>query len=122
MNKKNAIKLFQDKKIRVKWDDEKEEYYFSIIDVIAVLTESDRSRKYWNDLKSKLEQEGSEVYDKIVRLKMVAEDGKKRNTDCFSTEDLLRVIQTIPSLKAEPFKLWLVEMGKERLDETADPE
>ena len=96
--------------------------YFSIVDVIEILTDASIPRRYWSDLKSKLKNEGSEVYEKIVRLKMTAPDGKQRETDSFSTEDLLRVIQSIPSPKAEPFKLWLAKVGYERVEETEDPE
>jgi prophage antirepressor-like protein len=122
MKKENSIILFNQKKVRRHWDDEKELWYFSIIDVIAVLTDSTIPKRYWSDLKSKLKKEGSEVYEKIVQLKLPSSDGKKYATDCFSTQDLLRVIQSIPSPKAEPFKLWLAEVGYERIEETEDPE
>lgn len=122
MQKENSIVLFNQKQVRRHWDEEKEFWYFSIIDVVAVLTDSSTPRRYWSDLKSRLKQEGSEVYDKIVQLKMTAPDGKQRQTDCFSTEDLLRTIQSIPSPKAEPFKLWLARVGYERIEETEDPE
>ncbi len=122
MQKENSIVLFNQKQVRRHWDEEKEFWYFSIIDVVAVLTDSSTPRRYWSDLKSRLKQEGSEVYDKIVQLKMTAPDGKRRQTDCFSTEDLLRTIQSIPSPKAEPFKLWLARVGYERIEETEDPE
>jgi len=117
-----AIKIFEEKKVRTLWDDEKEEWYISIIDVIEVLTGSDRPRKYWSDLKSKLEKEGSEVSEKIGQLKMKAPDGKMRFTDVATTEQLFRLIQSIPSPNAEPFKLWLARLGKERRDERSDPE
>ena len=119
---KNKIKLFQDKKIRVEWDSNKEEWYFSIVDVIAVLTDSTNPRRYWNDLKRKLKEEGSELSDKIVQLKMISSDGKYYLTDVADTEQLLRLIQSIPSKKAEPFKLWLARIGNERINETHDPE
>jgi hypothetical protein len=122
MNKETAIKLFQDKRIRVEWVEEEDKYYFSIIDVIAVLTDNERPRKYWNDLKRKLKIEGSELSEKIGQLKMIAEDGKKRLTDVADTEQLLRLIQSIPSPKAEPFKMWLAKVGSERVEETEDPE
>jgi len=122
MTKDNAIVLFHQKTVRRHWDEEKELWYFSVIDVVSILAETSNSKRYWSDLKSKLKQEGSEVYDKIVRLKLTAPDGKKRQTDCFSTEDLLRAIQSIPSPKAEPFKLWLAKVGYERIEETEDPE
>jgi hypothetical protein len=122
VDKENSIKLFEDKRVRVLWDGEQEKWYFSIIDVIEVLTGTDRPRKYWNDLKSKLISEGSQLSEKIGQLKMKAGDGKMRMTDVADTEQLLRLIQSIPSKKAEPFKLWLAQVGSERIDETADPE
>ena len=122
MTKENAIQLFEDKKVRTAWDAEQEKWYVSIIDVIEVLTNSDRPRKYWSDLKSKLIKEGSEVSDKIGQLKMQAPDGKMRLTDVADTEQLFRLIQSIPSPKAEPFKLWLAQIAAERLDELQDPE
>lgn len=122
MKKDNSIILFNQKQVRRHWNEKKEFWYFSIIDVIEVLTDSTIPKRYWSDLKSKFKNEGSEVYEKIVRLKMIAPDGKQRDTDCFSTEDLLRVIQSIPSPKAEPFKLWLAKVGYERIEETEDPE
>ena len=122
MTKVNAIQLFEDKKVRTAWDAEQEKWYVSIIDVIEVLTNSDRPRKYWSDLKSKLIKEGSEVSDKIGQLKMKAPDGKMRLTDVADTEQLFRLIQSIPSPKAEPFKLWLAQIAAERLDELQDPE
>jgi len=122
MTKVNAIQLFEDKKVRTAWDAEQEKWYVSIIDVIEVLTNSDRPRKYWSDLKSKLIKEGSEVSDKIGQLKMQAPDGKMRLTDVADTEQLFRLIQSIPSPKAEPFKLWLAQIATERLDELQDPE
>ena len=122
MTKVNAIQLFENKKVRTIWDAEQEKWFISIIDVIEVLTESDRPRKYWSDLKSKLIKEGSEVSDKIGQLKMQAHDGKMRFTDVADTEQLFRLIQSIPSPKAEPFKLWLAQIASERLDEMQDPE
>lgn len=116
------IKLFENKKIRSTWSDAEEKWYFSIIDVIEVLTNSKLPKRYWSDLKSKLKSEGSEVYEKIVRLKMLSEDGKMRETDVADTQVLLRVIQSIPSPKAEPFKLWLAKVGYERMSEMANPE
>lgn len=116
------IKLFEDKKVRTVWDNEAEEWYFSVVDVIAVLTDSDRPRKYWNDLKKKLIAEGSELSDKIGQLKMPSSDGKMYKTDCMTTEQLFRLIQSIPSPKAEPFKLWMAQVAKERLDEMQAPE
>lgn len=122
MNDKNKIQLFENKKIRTVWDEMEEIWYFSIIDVIDILTESKEPRRYWSDLKIKLKNEGNETYDKIVQLKMKAADGKMRMTDVADTEQLLRIIQSIPSPKAEPFKMWLARVGSERIDETIDPE
>ena len=122
MTKLNAIQLFENKKVRTIWDSEQEKWFISIIDVIEVLTESDRPRKYWNDLKKKLEKEGSQLSDFIGQLKMQAPDGKMRLTDVANTEQLFRLIQSVPSPKAEPFKLWLAQIAAERLDEMQDPE
>ena len=122
MTNKNEIKLFQNSQIRTKWDSKIEDYYFSIIDVIAVLTESKNPRKYWSVLKSRLNDEGLEVATNCSQLKMLAADGKLRLTDVATTKQLLRIIQSVPSPKAEPFKQWLAQLGKERLDEIADPE
>ena len=116
------IKIFEEKKVRTIWDAENEEWYFSVVDVVAVLTESERPRKYWNDLKKKLQQEGSELSEKIGQLKMPSSDGKMYKTDCMNTEQLFRLIQSIPSPKVEPFKLWMAQVAKERLDEMQDPE
>jgi hypothetical protein len=117
-----AIKLFEQKQVRSIWNDDEEKWYFSIIDVIKVLTESDRPRKYWSDLKSKLKKEGSQLSEKIGQLKMPAEDGKMRRTDIADTEQLFRLIQSVPSPNAEPFKLWIAKVAKERIDEIEDPE
>ncbi len=122
MKKENTIKLFQDQQVRAIWDNEQEQWYFSIIDVVGVLTESLNARRYWSDLKIKLKEEGSELYAKIVQLKMKSSDGKFYETDVASTEQLLRLIQSIPSKKAEPFKQWLAKAGTERINETTDPE
>lgn len=122
MTKESAIKLFEQKQVRSVWDDEKEQWFFSIVDVIGVLIENTRPRKYWSDLKTKLKAEGSELSENIGQLKMLAEDGKNRETDVANTEQLFRLIQSVPSKKAEPFKLWLAQVGKERLDEIEDPE
>ena len=122
MTKENAIKLFQDQRVRVHWNNEQEKWYFSIIDVIGVLTESDNPRKYWSVLKTRLKKEGSEVATNCSRLKLLASDGKMRLTDVADTEQLLRLIQSIPSPKAEPFKVWLAKVGYERIEETEDPE
>jgi len=118
----SKIKLFESKKVRTHWDEEKGTWYFSVIDVIEILTGSSIPKRYWSDLKKKLTKEGSEVYEKIVRLKMQAEDGKMRETDVADTETLLRLIQSIPSPKAEPFKQWLAKVGYERMQEIQDPE
>jgi len=122
MTKETAIKLFEQKQIRSIWRDDNEKWYFSIIDVIEVLTGTDRPRKYWNDLKAKLRTEGSELSDKIGQLKLIAEDGKLRKTDVADTEQLFRLIQSIPSPRVEPFKIWLAQVGRERIDEIEDPE
>lgn len=123
MNTNDKIQIFEDKRIRTAWDEEAEEWYFSVVDVVGVLSESDNPRRYWSDLKRKLKAEGAnEVYEKIVQLKMTAPDGKQRLTDVANVEQLLRIIQSIPSPKAEPFKLWLAQVGRERIEETIDPE
>ena len=122
MQKADSIVLFKQHQVRRHWDDEQELWYFSVVDVIAVLTGSDRPRKYWNDLKKRLFEEGSELSEKIGQLKMLSSDGKKYLTDVADTEQLLRLIQSIPSPKAEPFKLWLAKVGYERIEETEDPE
>lgn len=124
MEQNNELKLFEDKKIRAKWDDEQEKWYFSVVDVIAVLTDNDyqKSRNYWKWLKNKLIQEGSELVSDTNQLKMKSVDGKYYNTDVMTTEQVLRLIQSIPSKRAEPFKLWLAQVGKERIDEAYDPE
>lgn len=124
MIKKNTIKIFEEKKIRTIWDNENEEWYFSIIDVIAVLTENDyqTARNYWKVLKNRLLKEGNETVTNCNRLKLPAEDGKMRFTDVATTEQLFRLIQSIPSPKAEPFKLWMAQVAKERIDQMEDPE
>ena len=124
MNEENKIQIFENKKIRTAWNETEEDWYFSIVDVIAVLTESNEPRRYWSDLKRKLKDEGAtQLYENIVQLKMPSpKDGKNYKTDVANTEQLLRIIQSIPSPKAEPFKMWLAEVGKERIEETIDPE
>ncbi len=122
MKKLHKIALFEGKQIRRHWDAEKELWYFSVIDIVGVLAQNDRPRKYWDDLKRKLKQEGSELSEKVGQLKMMASDGKLRLTDVVDTEATFRIIQSIPSPKAEPFKLWLARVGYERVEETADPE
>ena len=124
MNNKveTILNLFEGKEIRSIWDSEKEDYFFSVIDVIEVLTDSNIPKRYWTDLKRKLVNEGSEVYEKIVRLKLKAPDGKMRETDTLDTKGIFRLIESIPSPKAEPFKLWLAHLGSERIDEVFDPE
>ncbi len=114
--------LFEDKEIRSIWDSEKEEYYFSVIDVVSALTDSNIPKRYWSDLKKKITKEGSELYENIVRLKLKAQDGKYRETDTLDTKGILRLIESVPSSKAEPFKLWLANLGSERIDEVFDPE
>lgn len=118
----NDIKLFEGKKIRSTWDNEKEEWYFSVVDVVEALTDSTNPRRYWSDLKKKLKDEGSEVYENFVQLKLEAPDRKMRLTDAADIQGIFRLIQSIPSPKAEPFKMWLAEIGKERIDEIIDPE
>jgi len=122
MESDTSIKLFESNKVRTAWNTETEKWYVSIVDVIAVLTESDRPRKYWDDLKRKLQVEGSELSEKIGQLKLPAPDGKMRLTDVADVEQLFRLIQSIPSPKAEPFKLWFSQLGRERLEEIDDPE
>ena len=122
-NKLDTItNLFEGSEIRSVWDSEKEDYYFSVVDVIGVLTGSPRSRKYWNTLKTKLTEEGSELSQNIGQLKLKSKDGKFRQTDVLDTEGILRLIESVPSPKAEPFKMWLAHLGKERIDEVFDPE
>ncbi|MCQ2276775.1 MAG: Bro-N domain-containing protein [Bacteroidales bacterium] len=121
----NKIKLFESKRIRTAWNEDEEEWYFSVVDVVEVLTDSadyQTARKYWNKLRQRLSEEGSELVTICHRLKMIAADGKMRETDVLDTKGLLRLIQSIPSPKAEPFKMWLAQVGSERLDEIADPE
>lgn len=118
----NKIKVFENKKVRTAWNEETEDWYFSVIDVIEILTESENPRRYWSDLKIKLSTEGSELYDDIVQLKLPAADGKMRLTDVLDTKGILRLVQSVTSPKAEPFKMWLAKVGSERLDEIADPE
>ena len=122
MVKQNAIKVFEEKKVRTLWDSETEEWYFSVVDVVAVLTESENPRRYWSDLKRKLNKEGSQLYEEIVQLKMLSSDGKYYKTDVATTEQLFRLIQSIPSPKAESFKLWMAQVAKERLEQMQDPE
>lgn len=119
----NEIQIFEDQKIRTAWDARQEEWYFSVVDVISVLTGTENPRRYWSDLKRKLKKEGAvELYEKIVQLKMLSADGKRYKTDVADTEQLLRIIQSVPSPKAEPFKRWLAQVGRERIEETIDPE
>ena len=118
----DKLELFENQPIRTAWVEEEEEWYFSIVDVCQVLTESADGRKYWNKLKQRLKDEGSQLVTNCHQLKMTAQDGKKRLTDVANTEQLLRIIQSIPSKKAEPFKMWLAQVGRERIEETIDPE
>jgi len=122
MAPKEAIQLFEEKKVRTVWDSEQEKWYFSIVDVVGILTESVDGRKYWNKLKQRLKEEGNETVTNCHQLKMIAEDGKMRMTDVADIEQLFRIIQSIPSPKAEPFKMWLAQIARERLDEMQDPE
>src|ERR1035437_2345829 len=122
MTKETAIKLFNDRKIRTHWDEEQEKWYFSIVDVVGVLTDSSNTRKYWSVLKTRLKEEESELATNCSQLKMQSSDGKMYLTDVADTEQLFRLIQTIPSPKAEPFKLWLAKVARERIDEIEDPE
>ncbi|MFC6269393.1 BRO family protein [Frigoriflavimonas asaccharolytica] len=122
MKAQNEIKLFESKKVRTSWNEDQEEWYFSIIDIIDTLTESSIPKRYWSDLKKKLLKEGSQLYEKIVQLKFEAADGKKYATDCLKTEEVFRLIQSIPSPKAEPFKLWLAKIANDRMNEMQDPE
>ncbi len=122
MIKENAIKIFEQKQVRTHWDEEQEKWYFSIVDVIGILTESSNPRKYWSVLKTRLKTEGSELATNCSQLKMHSADGKLYNTDVADTEQLFRLLQSVPSKNAEPFKLWLAKVGRERLDELEDPE
>ena len=122
MTQKESIRLFEERKVRAIWDDEQEEWYFSIVDVISILTDSPNPRKYWSVLKTRLKREGSELTTNCSQLKMQAADGKKYLTDVANTEQLFRLIQSVPSPKAEPLKLWIAQVAKERLDQMQDPE
>jgi hypothetical protein len=122
MTKKEAIQVFDQRNIRSLWDDEAETWYFSIVDVVGVLTGSPNPRKYWSVLKTRLKKEGSELATNCSQLKMTAADGKKYQTDCATTEQLFRLIQSIPSPKAESFKLWMAQVASERIDQIQDPE
>ena len=122
MAQSTSIKLFQDKNIRTIWDEEQEKWYFSVIDVIAVLTDSDNPRKYWSVLKTRLKAEGSQLATNCSQLKMPGADGKMRETDAADSGQILRLVQSVPSKKAEPFKLWLAKVGNDRIDEMVDPE
>ena len=122
MTQQTAIKLFEERRVRTLWDDAEEKWYFSVVDVVSVLTDSVDGRKYWNKLKQRLKEEGNETVTNCHQLKMPAADGKMRMTDMADTEQLFRLIQSIPSPKAEPFKLWLASLGRERLEELDDPE
>ena len=122
MTQKEAVQLFEERKVRTVWDSEQEKWYFSIVDVVGILTESTDGRKYWNKLKQRLKEEGNETVTNCHQLKLKATDGKMRMTDVANTEQLFRLIQSIPSPKAEPFKLWMAQVAKERLDQLQDPE
>ena len=118
----NKIKVFERKQVRTLWNAEEEEWYFAVVDIVAILTDSNDARNYWYVLKNRLKKEGSELLTDCKGLKMRAPDGKMRTTDCLDTKGVLRLVQSIPSPKAEPFKMWLAQVGSERLDEIADPE
>lgn len=125
MGENQSIQLFEDKRIRTAWDEEKEEWYFSVVDVVAILTDQPSPRSasnYWRKLKQRMREEGNQLVTNCHQLKLKAADGKRYNTDVADTEQLLRIIQSVPSKKAEPFKLWLARVGRERIDETIDPE
>ncbi|WP_233244203.1 BRO-N domain-containing protein [Brumimicrobium oceani] len=122
MTKENSIKLFEQQQVRTEWDEDQEKWYFSVIDVIAILTESKDATAYWRKLKQRLKQEGNQTVTNLHGLKMTAKDGKKRKTDVADTEQLFRLIQSVPSPKAEPFKIWIAKVAKERIDEIEDPE
>ena len=122
MTQQQALQLFEEKKVRTVWDTDTEKWYFSIVDVVSVLTGTDRPRKYWSDLKKKLLQEGSQLSEKIGQFKMKADDGKMRMTDVADTEQLFRIIQSVPSPKAEPFKQWMAQVAAHRIDQIQDPE
>lgn len=122
MTQKESIKLFEQKQVRSVWDDSNEKWYFSVVDVIEILTESTNPRKYWSVLKTRLKKEGSELATNCSQLKLKSSDGKFYKTDVADTEQLFRLIQSVPSKKAEPFKMWLAKVGRERIDEIEDPE
>ena len=122
MTKKEAIKIFEEKKVRTVWDDETEEWFFSVVDVVGILTDSPNPSNYWKVLKHRLRKEGNELVTNCNQLKLPSTDGKYYKTDVATTEQLFRLIQSIPSPKAEPFKLWMAQVAKERLDEMQDPE
>ncbi len=122
MDNNVAIQLFDNTQVRIVWNEEEEQFYFSVVDVIQVLTDSTTPRRYWSDLKRKLSAEGNQTYEKIVQLRLVSQDGKKRLTDVANMEQLLRIIQSVPSPKAEPLKQWLAEVGSKRIDQMIDPE
>jgi len=122
MTKQNAIKLFEEKKVRTIWDDKEEKWYFSIVDVVGILTDSPSPRNYWKVLKNRLKKEGSELVTNCNQLKLISSDGKYYKTDVADTEQILRLIQSVPSPKAEPFKLWMAKVASERIDQMQDPE
>ena len=122
MSSEDKIRVFDNKQVRMEWNEDEQDWYISIVDVIELLTGTENPRRYWSDLKRKMKAEGSQLYEEIVQLKLMSSDGKRYSTDVANTEQLLRIIQSIPSPKAEPFKLWLAQVGRERIDEIADPE
>jgi DNA-damage-inducible protein D len=122
MTNEKQMAIFEDQPVRRSWDEKQEKWYFSVVDIIAVLTQSERPRKYWDDLKRKIREEGSQLSEKIGQLKLEANDGKKYLTDVADVETILRLVQSVPSPKAEPIKLWLAKVGYERIQEVSDPE
>ena len=122
IDKKNSLKLFEDRVVRSIWDEKEDKWWFSVIDIVQILTGTDNPRRYWSDLKRKLKYEGSQLYDKIVQLKMTSADGKKYKTDAADAKQIFRIVQSIPSKKAEPFKQWLAKVGAKRVDQMVDPE
>ena len=122
MTKTQSVQLFEERKVRTVWDDDAEKWYFSVVDVVGVLTDSIDGRKYWNKLKQRLKEEGNETVTNCHQLKLLASDGKMRMTDVADTEQLFRLIQSIPSPKAEPFKQWMAQVASDRLDQMQDPE
>ena len=122
MTKQQQIQIFSDRKVRTVWDSDTEKWYFSVVDVVGILTDSTEPKRYWSDLKRKISKESGETYENIVRLKLTAPDGKMRMTDAADQQQLFRIIQSIPSPKAEPFKQWMAQVASNRIDQMQDPE